>query len=413
MRRWTLVALLVGFMAINFMDKAVFGLAAVPVMKELRLSPTQFGAIGSSFFALFSVAAALVGTFGNRLGTRWLLPSMALLWTFAQAPLAGAVGLLALVSCRVLLGASEGPAFPTALHAAYQWFPEGSRARITGFILAGAPLGIGVAAVACTWIISHYGWHSAFGVMAILSLIWAFTWLLCSPREEQPAVRVPAEPVAASRVSLRDLMAPTMIGVMIASFASYAANSIAVIWFPAFLEHSAHFSAAGAGWLLAIAWWLLIPASLLIGWLSEALQRKGLPSSIARGLVGTAGLAITGATFVSLSFAVDAQVVSALVIIGLVASLSFFVVAGPIVAEITSALKRSSALGALVAVYALAGLVGPFVMGRIIDASQDLSAGYQHALLFWGSLMIASAVGAQLLMRPAADRERLVSGIAA
>jgi len=413
MRRWTLVALLVGFMAINFMDKAVFGLAAVPIMAELRLSPSAFGAIGSSFFALFSVAALVVGAFGDRLPTRWLLPSMALLWTFAQAPLAGAVGLLALVSCRVLLGASEGPAFPTALHAAYQWFPESSRARVTGFILAGAPLGIGVAAILCTWIISRYGWHFAFGVLALLSLAWALTWLLFSPREEQPVAQAPAKPLVASRISLRDLVAPTMIGVMLASFASYAANSIAVIWFPAFLERSAHFSAAAAGWLLAIAWWLLIPSSLLIGWLSEALQRKGLPTSLARGLVGTAGLAVTGVTFVGLSFAVDARAVSALVIIGLVASLSFFVVAGPIVAEITSAVKRSSALGALVAVYALAGLVGPFVMGKIIDASQDLSAGYQHALLFWGSLMIASAVGAQLLMRPAADRERLVSGIAA
>jgi MFS transporter, ACS family, D-galactonate transporter len=45
---WLIVALLFLFMLINFADKAVIGIAAVPIMQELQLSPRQFGLIGSS-----------------------------------------------------------------------------------------------------------------------------------------------------------------------------------------------------------------------------------------------------------------------------------------------------------------------------------------------------------------------------
>jgi ACS family D-galactonate transporter-like MFS transporter len=49
---WLIVALLFLFMLVNFADKAVIGIAAVPMMQELGLSPSEFGLIGSSFFLL-------------------------------------------------------------------------------------------------------------------------------------------------------------------------------------------------------------------------------------------------------------------------------------------------------------------------------------------------------------------------
>jgi hypothetical protein len=46
---WTVTTLLFLYMLVNFADKAVVGLAAVPIMRELDLSPKQFGLVGSSF----------------------------------------------------------------------------------------------------------------------------------------------------------------------------------------------------------------------------------------------------------------------------------------------------------------------------------------------------------------------------
>src|SRR5262249_27992375 len=48
-RGWTIVALIFLFMLINYADKAVIGLSAVPIMRELGLSNTQFGTLGSAF----------------------------------------------------------------------------------------------------------------------------------------------------------------------------------------------------------------------------------------------------------------------------------------------------------------------------------------------------------------------------
>jgi hypothetical protein len=47
---WTIAGVLFLYMLINFADKAVVGLAAVPIMQELELTPRQFGLVGSSFF---------------------------------------------------------------------------------------------------------------------------------------------------------------------------------------------------------------------------------------------------------------------------------------------------------------------------------------------------------------------------
>jgi len=98
---------------------------------ELYLSPSQFGLLGASFFALFSIAALIVGWLGDRISTKWLLGGMALIWTAAQLALLAPVSLAAFFGYRILLGASEGPALPTALHAAYKWFPDRDRPLVT------------------------------------------------------------------------------------------------------------------------------------------------------------------------------------------------------------------------------------------------------------------------------------------
>src|SRR5262247_2412197 len=77
---WTITFLLFLFMLVNFADKIVVGLAAVPIMTELKLEPTQFGLLGSSFFFLFSIAAIIVGFIVNRVEARWVLLVLALIW---------------------------------------------------------------------------------------------------------------------------------------------------------------------------------------------------------------------------------------------------------------------------------------------------------------------------------------------
>src|ERR1700739_2003886 len=89
---WLVVALLFLSMCINFADKAVIGIAAVPIMQELQLGPRQFGLLGSSFFLLFSVSSVATGFLVNRVQTRWVLLAMGFIWALTQFPMIGSVG---------------------------------------------------------------------------------------------------------------------------------------------------------------------------------------------------------------------------------------------------------------------------------------------------------------------------------
>ena len=109
LKAWLIVALLFCFMLINFADKAIIGLAGVPIMKELGLTPQQYGFVGSSFFFLFSISAVLMGFVANRVKTKWLLFGMSIVWAVMQFPMIGTVTLPILITCRVMLGAGEGP----------------------------------------------------------------------------------------------------------------------------------------------------------------------------------------------------------------------------------------------------------------------------------------------------------------
>jgi MFS transporter, ACS family, D-galactonate transporter len=143
-------------MVINFADKAVLGLAAVPIMHEFRLSHTQFGLIGTSFFALFSLSAVLIGALANHFPTKWILLLMALSWAVVQMPMILLLGMAALVANRVLLGLGEGPAFPVAVHATYKWFPNDRRSVPVSFLNLGAAVGAGVRAPAIVYMILRF-----------------------------------------------------------------------------------------------------------------------------------------------------------------------------------------------------------------------------------------------------------------
>jgi MFS family permease len=108
-RAWIVVLLLFVFMVINFADKAVIGIAAVPIMQELELGPRQFGLLGSSFFLLFAVSSVTTGFLVNRVPTRWVLLAMGFIWALIQFPIIGSVGFETLVACRIALGPAKVP----------------------------------------------------------------------------------------------------------------------------------------------------------------------------------------------------------------------------------------------------------------------------------------------------------------
>ena len=197
---WGITGLLFSFMLINFADKTVVGLAAVPIMRDLDLTPRQFGFLGSSFSFLFAVSGILVGFVANRIATRWVLLALAFSWAVVQFPMVGAAGFATLVACRVLLGAGEGPAFSVAVHALYKWFPDQQRTLPTAVLTQGAAVGVIVALPALNWIVVRYSWHWAFFALGAVGLLWVLVWGLLG--REGPVARRRLRPPTPRRANV-------------------------------------------------------------------------------------------------------------------------------------------------------------------------------------------------------------------
>jgi ACS family D-galactonate transporter-like MFS transporter len=410
LRGWTTVAMLFCFMVINFADKAVLGLSALPIMRELGLDHTQFGLIGASFFALFSISAVVVGFVVNRVSTKWVLVGMALSWALFQLPMALPLGLSALVANRMLLGLGEGPAYPVALHAIYKWFSNLRRAVPTSIIAIGGAVGAGIAAPVIVFVIEHYSWRSAFGVLGLVGLVWCAVWLFVG--KEGP---LSAEPVVAGASTYerlpyaRLLTSRTFVGQALVGFAAYWLVSLSVVWLPAYLTNGAGYTPIETGWIItlpALANILLLPGICAV---SEKLKRQGASSRAARGGVACAGLLIAGL----LAFALPQ--VSGPVLPVLCTALAFscgtsiFSLGHVMIAEITPTAQRGSMLAIGNALATLAGPLAPVLMGMIVDTGVDAVTGFRNGFMLTGAAVAAVAVLAAFLIDPEADRARFAA----
>ncbi|MFF1969766.1 MFS transporter [Streptomyces sp. NPDC058232] len=405
-RAWIVTGLLVVFMMVNFADKSVFGLAADEIRADMRLSATEFGLANSAFFLLFSVAAAAVGLLSDRVRPKWLLLTMAVLWSVAQTPAALGGGLAVLIGSRVLLGAAEGPAFPVAQQAALSWFPNHRRNLPGALVTLGVTLGVITAAPGLTWVIHHHGWRAALWVVAAAGALWALLWAVLGAdgtyRTDAP--EAPSVESAAKPTYRRILGSRTWIGTTAAYFTSYWCVALMLVWMPSYLHNGLGHSAAASGKLVALPW--AMGALVLLGQaaLTGRLMRRGVSSRWARGRVGAGLLLLGAAACLTLPLVDGAGAKTALLVVGLGLGGAFPTVAVTTVAELAPPARRGGALGTMNATVTTAGLIAPAVVGQLVDSRGV--AGYQTAVLLSGVLLLVGALAAFTLIDPARDAAR-------
>ena len=404
---WAVTSLLFLYMMINFADKAVVGLAAVPIMKEMNLSPKQYGALGSSFFLLFSISGILIGFQANRRPTRWIILLLAASWAVVQFPMLGPVGFIALLVCRVLLGVGEGPAAAVALHAVYKWFPDEKRTMPTAILSQGAAIGVIVALPILNWIIVHYSWHGAFGALGLAGLIWVTAWYFIG--RDGPIADPPMQTKGAERVGyVRILLAPTFIGCVLTCFGAYWALSLGLTWFTPFVVKGLGLSQASAGWIATLPWVMGASTVMLAGWFSQVLVGRGVTTRVARGVLGTVPMIAGGVLLAMLPWATSAAAKIAMLVIGTGLTGPIYVVCAPMISEFTPISQRGAVIAIFGAIYTLAGVVAPYANGSVIEGAATMLDGYQTGYLICAGMQVAGGVCGLLLMWPAADRARII-----
>jgi MFS family permease len=394
-------------MLVNFLDKVVLGLVSVPMMRELHLSLTQFGLIVGSLNCLFSISAVLGGLAANRLPTKRLLLLMAVAWSVLQLPMLVASSLWIIIACRVLLGMSEGPASPVAVHALYKWFPDAKRNLPVAVLHQGSALGLLIAGLSIPVITSHWGWRANFLVLAILGVAWGAAWLAFGA--EGGVVRCTHGP-AAERVSYALLLTDrTFLGNFVGHFAANWILAMTLTWLPTYLQLGLGFEAHAAGKMFALFVAVTSPLSLGLAWCSQSLLARGVSSRLGRGLFVSATLAIAGALLVALAWPGLAPAWKlVLLTLGSGMTLVMYSLGPAMLGEVTPDVQRGGILALSNGFASLAGLGAPVITGMMIESANKSTAyGFEQACVVCGVALLGCAMLGAACLDPQRSQRRL------
>jgi MFS family permease len=330
------------------------------------------------------------------------------IWSLAQFPMLGSISFTTLVICRVILGAGEGPAFSVAAHAIYKWFPDEKRTLPTAILSQGSAFGVVLAVPALNWIIVNHSWHYAFGALGIVGLMWAAAWLVWG--KEGPLTQTAAMAAAEPRIPYFQLLTSrTFIGCCAATFGAYWALSLGLTWFTSFIITGLGFSQQQAGWISILPWVFGAEIVLLTGWVSQVMLTRGFTTRGARGVLGSFPLIVGGLILAALPHIHGAGLQIALLVVGSGLCGSIYVVCPPMLGEFTPVSQRGAVIAIYGAIYTLAGIIAPSVMGGVIQHSGGLLEGYLTGFTINAVVMIVAGLAGLLLLWPNTERARLTA----
>ncbi|MDG3010159.1 MFS transporter [Rhodococcus sp. D2-41] len=404
-RAWLVTGLLVVFMLVNNADKTVIAFGGVQIQKDLGLSPQEFGVIQSGFFWLFAAGALIFGALSSRVSSRWLLGGLMLTWVATMVPLLGTVGFGALLTCRVILGFAEGPAFALANHAVHSWFPAEKRALAGGVVSAGASIGTLIAAPVITWIIVTWTWHAAFYALIALGLAWTVAWfVLGKGAPDETAQAAPVEALQTIDAPYRTILKTgTVIGIGLLLFCSYWSTALKVAWLPVYLTDGLHYSTITTGRLVMLPYGLAAVGAIAAGWASNRMLARGISRRIARGYLSTALVAAAGVCMAAFTALHGGALQIILISLAFSLNTAAYGVALSAVADVVQSRKRGMILSGLGAVASVAGMVAPLLLGFCVGDAAHGATGYGTGFVISGVLMVVGSAIALLLINPERD----------
>jgi MFS transporter, ACS family, hexuronate transporter len=398
--RWTIMALFVGAMILNYLARSVLGVAAPVILGEQGISSEQYSWITSAF-QIGVMFQPLIGYFLDGTGLRVGFAICAALWSLITMAHVLASGWFSFAGLRLALGLAEGSGQPAGQKLIATWFPARERGVAGGIYNIGASFGAVLAPPLVAWAIVMHSWRLAFLVAGGLGLVWCVVWLIwyrapdAHPRVtagERDHILGGQEPwLAASgkRTPITSLLRRReMWGIALPRMLADPVWGMLSFWMPLYLARERGFD---LGQIALFAWLPFLAADLgcLFGPAVVAfLQRRGVHLIDARRWAFTIGaLMMTGMAFVGL--ATNPYVAIALLCLAGFAHQTLSVT----VITMASDLFRRDEVATVAGLAGLAGnagiLVFTLILGQLVD-----QVGY---LPFFVVLGVLDLVGAALL----------------
>jgi MFS transporter, ACS family, hexuronate transporter len=175
--RWTIVALFVIAMILNYLARSVLGVAAPVILTEQSISSEQYSWITSAF-QIGVMLQPLVGYFLDGVGLRVGFTVCVVIWSLITMAHVLAQGWWAFAGLRFGLGVAEGSAQPAGQKLIAEWFPARERGVAGGIYNIGASFGAVLAPPLLAWAVMTQSWRLAFLVTGLFGLAWCVGWLL-------------------------------------------------------------------------------------------------------------------------------------------------------------------------------------------------------------------------------------------
>jgi MFS family permease len=125
-------------------------------------------------------------------------------------------------------------------------------------------------------------------------------------------------------------------------------------------------------------------------------------------VLGATPLVIGGLILLTLPYVDSPALRIALLVCGSGLCGSIYVVCPPMLGEFSPVSQRGAVISIYGAIYTLAGIIAPAVMGSVIQHSSGLMEGYLHGFTINGIVLIVSGLLGLLLLWPNTERARLM-----
>jgi predicted MFS family arabinose efflux permease len=369
------VVLLLGLaFGFAYFDRMAMTFLSPYVVKDLGLTNTQVGALGSGLSLTWALGAFLIGLWSDAVGRRkpFLLAFMVIFSVCSVlSGLAGSFGTL--LASRALMGAVEGPFLPICLAIIAAASVQSRRGLNVGIVQNGfgSLIGTAIAPIVLVWLADHYGWRSAFYLAAVPGLILALLVWRFIREPAMPSATKERQPLELGMLANRNIAVCSLLScLMVGSLV------IGSIFLPLFFTGPRGWEPKTMSFVMAVLGLTPGLGGVLISWISDKVGRR--PPMIAGCFLAAV------CPFAALWFGGSIPALTAILFLSWLGIGVFPLFMGLVPAETLGHAKAATAMGLVVGIGELSGgFLGPLIGGRLAD-----TYGLQAPLLIQGAMAL-------------------------
>lgn len=172
-QRRTLLAASLGW-ALDAFDSMLYALVLALLMRDLGMSKTVAGSLGSVTLLASGIGGVLFGVLADRIGRKQALMASILTYSVCSFASGLATSIAMLAVARFVLGLGMGGEWNTGATLVAESWPTGVRAKAISIVQSSWALGFAAAALIVGPVAHYYGWRAVFfvGILPAAVTLW-------------------------------------------------------------------------------------------------------------------------------------------------------------------------------------------------------------------------------------------------